>query len=110
MLLMAQEFAFKRGFKKDARKRVIEALKTCFGVDANLQDDEYVLSYGALKKMRVRVGQTLLVDTESKKDVPDTVAIDTNARFRCFLDKATGFTTKQRAKKAQEAAKRAADD
>ncbi|HYB59157.1 MAG TPA: DUF5611 family protein [Candidatus Acidoferrales bacterium] len=107
---MAQEFTFKRGLKKDAPKRVIEALKTCFGVDARLQDDECVVSYGALKKMRVRVGETLVVDTESKRDVPEEVAIDTNARFRCFLDKATGYTTKQRAKKAQEAAKRAADD
>jgi hypothetical protein len=107
---MAQEFAFRRGFKKDAPKRVIEALKSCFGVDASLQDDECVLSYGALQKMRVRVGETLLVDTESKKDVPEEVAIDTNARFRCFLDKATGYTTKQRAKKAQEAAKRTTHD
>jgi hypothetical protein len=107
---MAQEFTFKRGFKKDAQKRVIEALKTCFGVDVNPQEDEYVLSYGALEKLSVRIGETLLVDTESKKDVPDTVAIDTNARFRCFLDKATGFTSKQRAKKAQEAVKRAGDD
>jgi hypothetical protein len=107
---MAQEFTFKRGFKKDAHKRVIEALKTCFGIEASLQDDEYVLSYGALKKMRVRVGESLVVDTESKRDVPAAVAIDTNARFRCFLDIATGYTTKQRAKKAQEAAKRAADD
>ena len=39
--------------------------------------------------------------------VPEAVMIDTNARFRCFLEKATGYTAKQRAKKAQEAVKRA---
>ncbi|MGZ4891410.1 MAG: DUF5611 family protein [Halobacteriota archaeon] len=102
-----QEYAFKRGFKKDANQRVVEALKACFGIDINVRDEEYRLSYGALKTMTIRVAETLLVDTEPSIGVPEAVMIDTNARFRCFLEKATGYTAKQRAKKAQEAVKRA---
>jgi hypothetical protein len=59
--------------------------------------------------MTIRVSDTLLVETESMKDVPDALTIDTNARFRCFLEKVTGYTAKQRGKKAQEAVKRTQD-
>jgi hypothetical protein len=96
---------FKRGFKKEAHKRVLEALKDCFGADAEELDGEYVLSYGALRTLTIRVSDTLLVETESVEGVPNELIIDTNARFRCFLEKATGYTAKQRAKKAQEAVK-----
>ncbi|MGZ7132774.1 MAG: DUF5611 family protein [Halobacteriota archaeon] len=108
-MITIQEYAFKRGFKKGAHKRIVEALKACFDVDINVRDEAYVLSYGALQKMTLRVSDTLQVETESRKDVPDALMIDTNARFRCFLEKATGYTAKQRAKKAQEAAKRSED-
>jgi hypothetical protein len=53
------------------------------------------------------VSDTLLVETEAKEGVPDEFIVDTNARFRCFLEKATGYTAKQRVKKAQEAVKSA---
>jgi hypothetical protein len=106
-VIAIREYAFKRGFKKDAGQRVVEALKACFDVDITVHGEEYRLSYGALNKLTIRVGDSLLVDTESSKDVPETVMIDTNVRFRCFLEKATGYTAKQRAKKAQEAVKRA---
>jgi hypothetical protein len=108
-VITIQEYAFKRGFKKEAHKRVYEALKACFNVDINAQNDKFVLNYGAIRKMTVRVRDTLLVDTESDKDVSEAVMTDTNARFRCFLEKATGYTAKQRAKKAQEAVKRTSD-
>lgn len=105
-----QEYVFKRGFKKDANQRVVEALRVCFGIDINVREEEYRLSYGALKQMTIRVAETLLVDTQPSTNVPEAVMIDTNARFRCFLEKATGYTAKQRAKKAQEAVKRAKED
>jgi hypothetical protein len=106
-VITVQEYVFKRGFKKGAQKRVLEALKDCFGVNIEESDEGYVLSYGALRKLTVRVSDTLLVETEATKDVPDELIVDTNARFRCFLEKATGYTAKQRAKKAQDAVKSA---
>jgi len=105
-VIAIQEYAFKRGFKKDAKQRVVEALKACFDVEINVHDEEYCLSYGALKKLTIQVGDSLLVDTESSANVPEAMMIDTNARFRRFLEKATGYTSKQRAKKAQDAVKR----
>ena len=105
-VILVQAYEFKRGFKKNARQRVIDALKECFSTDVTPLDDEYVLSYGALKMMTVRIDDQLLVDTESRSDVSDEVIADTNRRFRDFLERATGYTAKQRAKKAQDAAKR----
>jgi hypothetical protein len=106
-VIAVQEYVFKRGFKKGAHERILEALKDCFGVDVEESDEEYVLSYGALQKVTIRVSDTLLVETEAKEGAPDELIVDTNARFRCFLEKATGYTAKQRAKKAQEAVKSA---
>ncbi len=71
-----------------------------------MRDNEYTLSYGAIKAMTVTVGDQLFIDTESRSDVSNEVMVDTNRRFREFLEKATGYTAKQRAKKAQDAAKR----
>jgi len=105
-VILVQAYEFKRGFKKNARQRVIDALKECFSTDVTPLDDQYVLSYGALKMMTVRIDDQLLVDTESRSDVSDEVIADTNRRFRDFLERATGYTAKQRAKKAQDAAKR----
>ena len=101
-----QAYTFKRGFKKDARQRVAQALGECFDTDITTRDNEYTLSYGALKSMTVTVGDQLLIDTESQPDVSSDVMVDTNRRFREFLEKATGHTAKQRAKKAQDAVKR----
>jgi hypothetical protein len=106
-VITVQEYVFKRGFKKEAHKRIVEALKDCFSVNVKESGDEYVLSYGALRKITIRVRDTLLVETEAAEGVPDALIVDTNARFRCFLEKATGYTAKQRAKKAQEAVKSA---
>ena len=100
-----QAYTFKRGFKKDARQRVAQALEECFDTRITARDNEYTLSYGALKSMTVTVGDQLLIDTESQPDVSNDVMTDTNRRFREFLEKATGYNAKQRAKKAQDAVK-----
>ncbi len=101
-----QAYTFKRGFKKDAPQRVAQALEECFDTAITVHDNEYTLSYGALSTLTVIVGEQLLIDTESRSDVPDDVMVDTNRRFREFLERATGYTAKQRAKKAQDAIKR----
>ncbi len=84
----------------------MKALEECFDTDITARDNEYTISYGAIKAMTVTVGDQLLIDTESRSDVPNEVMVDTNKRFREFLEKATGYTAKQRAKKAQDAIKK----
>jgi hypothetical protein len=99
-----QEYPVKRGLTKDLHVRMVDALKGCFGSEVHKAGDHYQISYGALKILDVSVGKggkTLVVHTESNRDATDEVIIDTNRRFRRYLDAATGFSTKERAKKAK---------
>lgn len=42
------------------------------------------------------------MDSESNKDVKDNVILDTNKRYRDFLEEATGYTAKERLKMAKK--------
>ncbi len=106
MVISIQKYDFKRGFKKDSSNRVLNALKSCFETDITEREGHiFVLSYGALRKMTVEVGDKLFVDSEADLNVSEDVMADTNKRFREFLWLATGYSSKQRAKKAQESVK-----
>ncbi|MFZ3384718.1 MAG: DUF5611 family protein [Candidatus Methanoperedens sp.] len=45
----------------------------------------------------------LIVDSESNKVIKDDEILDTNKRFRIFLEEATGYTAKERLKMAKKA-------
>ena len=99
-----QEYPVKRGLTKDLNTRMVDALQECFRTDVHIAGDHYQISYGALKLLDVSVGtggKTLVVHTESNKDAADEVIIDTNRRFRRYLDTATGYSTKERVKRSK---------
>lgn len=50
------------------------------------------------------LNKKLCVETESKKGANDEVIMDTNKRYRVFLEEATGFSAKDRLKKAKKEA------
>lgn len=100
-----QEYQIKRGFKDGLKERMIASLTEYFGVEPEEQDGRYVISFGALKRLEVSLGpkkNTLLVDTESDLSADDETILDTNRRFRKYLDVVTGYTSKERAKKMQK--------
>jgi len=43
----------------------------------------------------------VIIDTQSDLGAQDDVIIDTNKRFRKYLDAITGFSTKERVKRAK---------
>jgi hypothetical protein len=99
-----QEYPIKRGLTKDLETRAVAELKNCFGKDAEKTAKGYRISFGALKRLDVSVapgGKSVIIDTESDMKVTDEVIIDTNKRFRQFLDVITGFSTKERVKRAK---------
>lgn len=63
-----------------------------------------IVRYGAIKELKVWVNdKKLCVETESDRSVTDTkVILDTNKRFRDFLEEATGYTAKERLKQAKK--------
>ncbi|HON81519.1 MAG TPA: DUF5611 family protein [Methanoregulaceae archaeon] len=99
-----QEYPVKRGMTSDLGSRMVDALRECFDAEVRTAGDHYQIRYGALKLLDVSVGKTgktLIVHTESDSGSSDEVILDTNRRFRRYLDITTGYTTKERVKKAK---------
>jgi len=99
-----QEYPVKRGFTKDLNTTMAEGLKQCFGTEVKNLGDHYQVSYGALKLLDVTMGEggkTVIIRTESDKEASDEVILDTNRRFRKYLDFVTGYSTKERVKKVK---------
>jgi hypothetical protein len=96
------EYKFKRGFKPDA-ERIKAVLAEEFPVVVNEVDGHIVISFGALKKVDVWIeGKIMNVVTESMQGASDELVLDSNKRFRNFLEKATGYTAKERLKMAKK--------
>jgi hypothetical protein len=99
-----QEYPIKRGLTKDLETRAVTEIKNCFGKEAEKTATGYRASFGALKRLDVAIGaggKSVIIDTESDMKVSDDVIMDTNKRFRKFLDVLTGFSTKERVKRAK---------
>ena len=99
-----QVYPIKRGLTRDLEARVVAEMKTCFGAEPQKTDKGYRIASGALKRLDVMVGdggKTVTIDTESDLSASDAVILDTNKRFRKFLDAVTGFSTKERVKRAK---------
>jgi hypothetical protein len=103
-----QEYPIKRGLTKDLDTRIATELRNCFGVEPERTGNTFRIRYGALKRFEVATGaggKSLVVDTESEISSSDEVIVDTNRRFRKFLDAVTGFSTKERVKRAKNVVK-----
>ncbi|WP_321506758.1 DUF5611 family protein [uncultured Methanoregula sp.] len=99
-----QEYPIKRGLTKDLETRAAAELKTCFGVEPEKTARGFRIKSGALKRLDVTIGaggKSVIIDTESDLSAADDVIIDTNKRFRKYLDAVTGFSTKERVKRAK---------
>lgn len=102
-----QEYPVKRGFTKDLPERMVRSLKECFEAEPVKSGDHYQVRYGALKLLDVSVGgggKTLVVRTESDLSANDEVILDTNRRFRKYLDIVTQYPTKERVKRSKSTA------
>jgi hypothetical protein len=103
------DYSFKRGFKPDL-ERIKKVLEEEFPAEITQEDGKLLLSFGALKSVCVSInGKKLNVTTESATGASDVDIMDTNKRFRNFLEKATGYTAKQRLQMAKKEVSRAED-
>jgi hypothetical protein len=98
-----QEYSLKRGFSPDI-ERVKRVFVECFdGVMPEEVDGKYICSFGALETISFWFeGGKLCVETVSRRGVGDEEVLDTNRRFRKFLEGATGYTAKQRLERAKK--------
>ena len=74
-----------------------------FPAEIKEESGKFTISYGALARLTVWLDKKkLCVETESSKGVADDMILDTNKRYRVFLEEATGYTAKERLAKAKK--------
>jgi hypothetical protein len=97
-------YNFKRGFKPES-ERIRNVMEEIFEVKPTETDGKLTLGYGAIKELKAWVqDKKLVVETNSDLSVKDEkLILDTNKRFRDFLEEATGYTAKERLKMAKKA-------
>jgi len=87
----------------DGLKKMMEA---AFG-HVKLEGDVYVSSYGAMTRIEVKVlsKTSLDINAVTDKGAPPDAAADTIKKWNEFLERATGFTSKERRNRLQKKAK-----
>ncbi len=99
-------YELRRGHAKSIEGDKLRAIAADMFGSASVDGGKVVLSYGAIEKLTAWTdGKQLFVDMAMKPGVPDDVATETISRNNRFLEAATGYTAKERSKKAQQAAK-----
>ena len=98
------EYSFKRGFKPE-NERIRGIIEEVFEAKPADNNGKLTVQYGALKEMTAWVqDKKLHVETRSDASVKDEkLILETNKRFRDFLEEATGYTAKERLKMAKKA-------
>ena len=100
-------YELRRGHGKNIEGEKLRAVAEASFGSAIMDDGKVVVSFGAIERLTAWTdGKQLFVDMTMKAGVPDAAATDTIARNNRFLEAATGHTAKERAKKAQDAAKK----
>ena len=103
-MIFIQIYKLKRGFKPEI-DRIREVMEMSFPDHVTQENEKLTASYGAIQKMEVWIdNKKLHLETESNPGATDEEIIETNKRFRKFLDEATGYSSKQRVKAAKKEA------
>ncbi|MBI4415520.1 MAG: DUF5611 family protein [Euryarchaeota archaeon] len=106
-----QAYPVKRGqYKNIEGVRLKDLMEMVFG-PVREEDGKFVASYGALERIAAWTdGKSLFVNTTANPKVDDETAVRTRTAWNVFLERATGFNAKQRAKRLHEEAKRGVSD
>lgn len=98
---MVRAYPLKRGVPSDPQ-RVGALLQECFGTAPELRDGKYHIRFGSFARLTCWMeGKELMAESEPAPPTSRETIQDTIRRFNDFLFKATGFTSKERAKKLE---------
>ncbi|TLZ67238.1 MAG: hypothetical protein E6K16_01080 [Methanobacteriota archaeon] len=99
-------YELRRGWSKNLAGDNLRTIAAeAFG-SAETKDGKVVASYGAATRIVAWTdGKLLFVETEMNPKVDNETAGKTISAFNRFLEAATGYNAKERAKKAQQSAK-----
>lgn len=102
-----QTFDIKRGHFKNLENEGLRQIMVDIFGDVGMEGDRYFANYGAMKPITVwlKSKKELCVDIVTEKEVSDDTAMKTIRAKNEFLQKATGFSAKERSKRLQKKAK-----
>ncbi|MBI4362333.1 MAG: DUF5611 family protein [Euryarchaeota archaeon] len=96
-----RDYPFRRGVAPDLQ-RVAQALQECFGAAPGQEGGRLVVKHGSLERLEVWVeNKRLCVESKSNPACPKEAMKETITRYNQFLERATGYNAKERAKKAK---------
>jgi hypothetical protein len=106
-----QSYAIKRGHYKNVEGvRLKDVMEMVFG-PCQEEGGRFVASFGALTRITAWTDKAgLHVDTVANPNVDNETAVRTRQSWNTFLERATGFDAKQRAKRAQDTVKAEGED
>ncbi|MCK5561621.1 MAG: DUF5611 family protein [Thermoplasmata archaeon] len=99
-----KEYEIKRGhFKNIEGEKLKELMMDTFG-SVKSEEDKLVINFGALQPLKtwIKDKNVLCVDTQMDKNVDDDTINGTISSYNKFLEAATGFTAKERLKRAKK--------
>ena len=101
-----RDYPVKRGFKKKLEGAGLKKVMEEYFEGVREYGEEVHASYGAMHSIKARYdGKRLWVETETDPKADDELALDTIRNYNKFLEKATGYTAKERKKLANKEAK-----
>lgn len=102
-----REYELKRGTEKILEGDGLRGIAAENFPNPRADGNKVSVSFGAIERLDAWTdGKKLFVDIFMKTGVPDAVATETIKAYNAFLEKATGYTAKERGKRAQAAAKK----
>ncbi len=101
-----QEYEVRKGFQENLQPEKLKTLMQEIFGNVLEKDGKFTSSFGALKELNAWPSKNnLAVEMKTDPSVGDDVAQNTIKAYNTFLEKATGYTAKERGKRAQKKAK-----
>ncbi len=102
-----QTLDIKRGHYKNLESMGLDNLMTEVFGNVEKDGEKYLANYGAMKPITVwlKSKKELIVDISTDPNVDDETAMKTIRAKNDFLQRATGFSSKERSKRLQKKAK-----
>jgi len=102
-----EKLDIKRGnYSKIEGDKLFELMKEIFG-NCSMDGDWLISEYGAMKPIKIKVLNKNEIAMEIiTVEIPEDQVLDTMRKRNAFLEKATGFTSKERLKRLKDKAKK----
>lgn len=98
-----REYPVKRAFRKRLENDGLKELMKEHFLDVRESDGLIHASYGAMHSIKAKYdGKKLWVETETDPKADDELALKTIREYNRFLEKATGYSAKERKKLANK--------